>query len=243
VSSLVRAEADALQSIASAARSAAVLEVPQVLHCGEWNRMTLLLLSPLQASQSRGTDDDPELPAALEVACLMGLQRRSVMHLADQLRGRMASLPHTGELAAVRNHLDGLVERAGTRELSVGSWHGDWSPWNIGRHQGRLQAWDWERFASSAPVGYDAVHHRAQLLWRDHAVPEACRSALVGAARAMLELAGEAEADVESVVDLYLVEISLRYLEQQGSGDPPRPRTRWVLSQLESSSAPHKGST
>jgi hypothetical protein len=48
---------------------------------------------------------------------------------------------------------------------------------------------------------------------------------------------------VESVVDLYLVEISLRYLEQQGSGDPPRPRTRWVLSQLESSSAPHKGST
>jgi len=240
VGELVRAEAQALQSTASAAREATLLEVPRVLHTGTWQGIDLLLLSPLQASQSRGTDDDPELVAALEVAGLVSLRERSVLELIDELRAGTDGWEPTPALARAAHHLDALVGRAGQCDLRVGGWHGDWSPWNIGRHGDRLQAWDWERFATGAPLGYDAVHHRVQLLWRDQVPAADCRPALLAAAGDMLALADRPVRDADPVVALYLVEILLRYLEDQPHGAPLRPRTRWVLDQLDTPSSPTK---
>lgn len=240
VGALVRGEAAALRSIADNVEIAARLELPKVLHSGAWNDLELLLLSPLAASQSRGTSENPELTAALEVARLRGVHQKPVAEFVAALRTRMAAVEGTVDLVPVSDHLDRLVERAGSRVLLAGSWHGDWSPWNIGRHQHRLQAWDWERFAEGVPVGYDAAHHRAQLLWRDGTSIADCRPALVAAVAAMLDVAGLDRSDAEHVVALYLVEILLRYLEQQPSGAPLLPRTRWVLDQLDLASSPTK---
>jgi len=240
VGELVRAEARALQTIAAAGQQAALLQLPRVLHTGRWKGLELLLLSPLEASQARGTDDDPELAAALEVAELTGRRERSVLDLAAELHARTHRWPDTPQLDRVTRHLDLLVERAGQRILQVGAWHGDWSPWNIGRHRGRLQAWDWERFADGAPIGYDAVHHRAQLLWRDGTPAAACLPALLAAARDLLVLADRSEQDADIVVALYQAEILLRYLQDQSPGAAPRPRTRWVLDQLDVPSVPTK---
>ncbi|MDQ3627432.1 MAG: hypothetical protein M3419_01140 [Actinomycetota bacterium] len=243
VGELVRAEAQALQSIASTARKTGLLQVPRVLHSGQWEGLQLLLLSPLTASQSRRSDDDPELAAALEVAQLVGLSERPVRDLVNELRARADRMDTTPELTRTRARLDSLLARAGDRGLWVGGWHGDWSPWNMGRHRGRLQAWDWERFAAGVPVGYDAVHHRSQLLWRDHVPAADCRPALLAAARDMLALAQLPESDAEPVVELYLVEILLRYLQDQPLVDPLRPRTAWVLDQLDAVSLDGEGMT
>ena len=62
-------------------------------------------------------------------------------------------------------------------ELGFGRWHGDWSPWNMGRAGGRMQVWDWEQSAVGVPLGFDAVHFLLQRLFRDEASPDAAACA------------------------------------------------------------------
>jgi len=51
------------------------------------------------------------------------------------------------------------LERAyGSREIPFGSWHGDWTPWNMTRVDGSLFVWDWERAEGPVPIGLDLVH-------------------------------------------------------------------------------------
>ena len=53
--------------------------------------------------------------------------------------------------------------RAGRRHaLTFGAWHGDWAPWNMASTERGLLVWDWERFTSGVPLGFDALHYRLQ---------------------------------------------------------------------------------
>jgi len=54
------------------------------------------------------------------------------------------------------------VRRAGDIVFRYGSWHGDWAPWNMANLAESLLVWDWERFATGVPMGFDAVHHELQ---------------------------------------------------------------------------------
>lgn len=229
---LVEREAVALTTLATAGLVG--VEVPSLLHHGRWHGRALTLLSALDASQSRATDDAPHLGAAAEIAAAPGLRFLPLGDVLSRLKGRVAALPPGPGAARLGLVLDQLGRTAGADPLPVGAWHGDWSPWNMRRSAtgGRLQVWDWERFDTGAAYGLDAVHHRAQLLWRDGVPAAACRPALEEAGRAMPAPAGGPPVPAGVLRRLYLVEIGARYLGDQPSGTPPRPRTRWVLDQL-----------
>ena len=52
-----------------------------------------------------------------------------------------------------------LGERHGAAVLAFGSWHGDWTRTNVAPHGHSVLAWDWERFGTGVPVGFDALHY------------------------------------------------------------------------------------
>ena len=234
---LVEREATALTTLATA--GLVEVEVPSLLHHGRWHGRALTLLSALDASQSRATDDVPHLGAAAEIAAAPGLQLLPLGDVLSRLKDRVAALPPGPGAARLEPVLDQLGRTAEADPLPVGAWHGDWSPWNMRRRAagGPLQVWDWERFDTGVAYGLDAVHHRAQLLWRDGVPAAACRPALEDAARAMPPPAECRPVPAGVLRRLYLVEIAARYLGDQPSGSSPRPRTRWVLDQLSPTTA------
>ena len=62
-------------------------------------------------------------------------------------------------LESFREIADVLESEGDIDALPVSAWHGDWSPWNMGRvADGRLGVWDWERTSVGAPTGLDSLH-------------------------------------------------------------------------------------
>ena len=149
------------------------LIVPWVVHFGNWNDLPVLVLDPLPVwlrrrplSRSRLTAAMCEIawnfsPASLASAWTPRLigddsRRRSTKFRVVRQRG-------AGLVAA------GVVGRSGTAVLSYGSWHGDWTPWNMAITHTGLLVWDWERLDHGVPVGFDALPPLALDGGRHHA--------------------------------------------------------------------------
>ena len=71
------------------------------------------------------------------------------------------------------------AEPMGHRPVDFGSWHGDWAPWNMGYRDDIVQLWDWERFSSPVPIGFDAIHFAAQHVRHDRTGHRAARGRLL----------------------------------------------------------------
>ena len=122
--------------------------------------------------------------------------------------------------------LDNLEPAAATTTIAFGSWHGDWTPWNMTVSGGRALVWDWERFDAGVPVGYDAVHYRLQALVSDGRAPQAAAEATVAGAPAVLAPFGVQPGAARFVATLYLLEIAARYLMTAR----PKPGPGWAMS-------------
>jgi len=227
---LVRGEAQALRALADA--ELRLLKVPQILHQERWNGLELLVLSPLRASQQRSNDDDPAYDAMLELAAIGGQRWSAVADVAGRLRDRALVLQPSEARDQVLAVLAKTSSDRGDIPVLLGAWHGDWAPWNFGRRNGRVEVWDWERFETLVPVGFDALHHRAQLLWRDKVPASSCVSHLHKVERALLEQAPTQTVSEKPSTSLYLAAIAIRYLGDQKDTRALRPRTGWVLDQL-----------
>jgi hypothetical protein len=60
---------------------------------------------------------------------------------------------------------DELLESAAVVDASFGdcpftfgTWHGDWTRWNMASRRGRILLWDFERSQPQAPFGFDELH-------------------------------------------------------------------------------------
>ncbi|MGW5673330.1 hypothetical protein [Micromonospora sp. NPDC003776] len=115
--------------------------------------------------------------------------------------------------------LAALAARDGATTLEFGHWHGDWVPWNLGTHRGRLFAWDWENSGRDRPVGFDLAHQAFQsaLSLRGRPVPEATVE-LVDVLDRHGEALGLDPARRRLVADAYLVELWLRTAELAAGG-------------------------
>jgi hypothetical protein len=105
---------------------------------------------------------DPPLPVITEIARL-GDVHTAPLAASDYWRGIVERLaaregllpPQTDDpLAAVVAH---VAQRHGATELRFGTWHGDFTPWNMARLEDGIFVWDWER-SGPAPVGLDLLH-------------------------------------------------------------------------------------
>jgi len=208
---LVRAEAAALAVLNAA--PLVRLGTPRLIHHGQWCGHEVLVQEALSgvAPPRRWTG----LSQAMgELAAVQG-----VAHLTmDQspywhdLRQRLAACAQRDMGGMLLKAMSYLEPAAATTSMAFGAWHGDWTPWNMTTSGGRALVWDWERFQSGVPVGYDAVHYRLQALVNGRSAPQASAEAAMADAPAVLAPFGIQPDTARLVASLYLIEIAVRYL-------------------------------
>lgn len=230
---LVCAEHSSLDRLAAA--GLAEVTVPRVLHHGEWHGLEVLVLSTLPTWRRRRPAAASQLASAMsEVARVGGLHREPfagggyARHLAD----RLAAADGGGERTALLTALEALTAWAGTASLTYGSWHGDWTQWNMASTDRGILVWDWERFTSGVPLGFDALHY-----WLQAAVDRHSRDAMAAAsecidrAAALLAPFGVPPAEARLTAVLYLIDLSTRYLadRQAKAGAPRGAPGAWLI--------------
>ena len=211
---LVRAEHAALTSLGQAALNR--ITTPRVLHHDEWNGLGILVLSPLPVWRQRRTLDAAELATAMnEVARVNGLETGPLRDSGylRKLRGRVSAVEQAPERAALLQALDVLTDRHGDTVLHFGAWHGDWSPWNMASTDPDLLVWDWERFTTGVPLGFDALHYQLQLeVGPAHVDPRAAATHCSVHAPQTLAPFGITGEQARLTGVLYLTDLATRYL-------------------------------
>lgn len=218
---LIADEATALGALAE--RSFGHLAVPRVLHHGEWRGLSLLVLTPLPtgAVSFRSRRDAP-VAAMRELTGVTSC--RPLAASAFHARFDDVALDDPEQRKRFADAVARIRQAYGDDELEFGAWHGDWAPWNMAWHHGRVQLWDWERFDPDVPAGLDLVHYRLQTGGGYDTWPDPAMLGPYG-------LTGRAAA---ITVELYIAELAHRYLRAaQGElGDPLRPQAAKVLDLL-----------
>ena len=230
---LVRAEHDSLLRLGRAGLSE--ITTPQVLHFDSWQGLDVLVLSPLPAWLPPRPLSSSRLTAAMtELAHVGGVQRGPLLgsaYLRD-LHSRLTDADEGAERAALHDALDALAARAGHGVLTFGSWHGDWSPWNMASTSRGLLVWDWERFTCGAPLGFDALHHRLQSeVTAGQHDPAAAARQCIDRAPHQLAPFGVAPRQAQVTALLYLVDLATRYLadRQAKAGAPLGAPGTWLI--------------
>jgi hypothetical protein len=232
---LIREEADALGRVATLHLPG--FEVPRVIAFEPWREMELLVLSPLTTSVRRRARW-AELPAAetrtlaLAAGTTTGQLVGSVFW--DRLHeeaGQVVDPEITGGLLSA---LQVAATRYGSEGLTFGSWHGDWTTWNMHRAARTLRVWDWERFRIGVPLGFDGLHFQLNVLLGETRSLEAAADALRSSSPGVLAQLEVPENLYEATLFLYFIELCSRYaLAAQGdAGAPLRPRVTWLLDVL-----------
>lgn len=227
-SALVRRESGCLAQVHQAGLR--LVQPPAVLHAGAVGDLEVLVLEPLTSSQQSGRAAFPPPPveAMAELAASHEVTREPLSRTAfwtTSVRGAVAGVQH----AQTRLRLEDLVRRTeaacGDAEVSTGSWHGDWAPWNTGLAAGRVQLWDWERFDPQALWGLDLLHYLAQRV--RHTSPDRAAQEDELLAAWPRELAGSpgagADQDPRAVLLAYLPALVVRL-----AGSAGHPRADWA---------------
>jgi hypothetical protein len=212
---LVTAEAEALASFASRPDPPRTFRVSRLLHSLDWQGNTVTLVEPLVGG-SPVTAFDPPRDATHELA-LGGAVSRSPLAESDwwaDVRARISAVGADLDSAA-----DAIAAKARDMLLRFGRGHGDWTPWNMRRLDGRLVVWDWERSRDGVPVGIDAAHYGllVALNVRKLPPPRAVADTLERAPGWLSGLDQPAGA-ARVIVCLELLEMSLRFAEARRAG-------------------------
>lgn len=209
---LVRAEAAALGVLETAGLTR--LEVPRLLHHGHWQDHEVLVQAPLTGSGRAAT------PAALtsamaELATTAGVTIEPVgqSRYWRGLRSRLEACGGREPTGALLQIMADMQATAEATSLAFGSWHGDWTPWNMAFSGGRVLVWDWERFESGVPIGYDVLHYQLQgaVEQSNGAGGRAAAEAALFTAPMRLGSLGVRPGSAVFVAALYLLEIAARY--------------------------------
>jgi hypothetical protein len=220
---LVQNEARTLAAIDRHQTPLAALEVPRVVYSGPWREFELLALTPLRGRALRMTRRHLDVAAAAmtEISQFVRLDERPLAD-SDYWRGvkaRAGEMAHDGPLPSF---VDIVEERFGAEVLALGSWHGDWAPWNMAWRHGRVAVWDWERSTSDAPVGLDAAHFDFQVALaatRNRSL-EALERTLRGKP-SMISALGLPSERQRLLLSLHLLEMALRWEEGRRVGMSP----------------------
>ena len=235
-SDLVRGEHGALSRIHAAGLRQ--LRVPRVIGHDSWNGLEILVLSALPVWQKRTPLSPGQLDRAMtEVAGLAGITESplAASEYWSALTARLAAAGDGPEHTALADAVGKLAGLAGAAVLRFGSWHGDWTRWNMASTADGLLVWDWERFTCPAPVGYDALHYWLQEeVTGNRRDPARAAIACVRQAPGLLGPFGVPARQARLTALLYLADLSVRYVadrQEQAGARLGAPR-RWLLPAL-----------
>lgn len=230
---LVRAEVRALDLVGRAATTA--MTVPAVRSAGRWRGLELLTLEALPVWKARAPVTGDRLVAVMrEIADIAGVESAPLTSSAywKDLNAAATALGDEPRAARVRRAL-GLI--GSDVELTYGSWHGDFALWNLAVLPDTVLVWDWERFTTGVPRGYDALHYHFQdaAATRGRPLADAIRDTLDAAPR-LLAPFGHDGPSAGPVALLYLCDLAVRYLRdrQDEAGAAAGRVEEWLLPEL-----------
>jgi hypothetical protein len=210
---LVRAETANLRRLAQ--HRLRTVRLPEILYAGQWNGNEVLVLSAVRRSRIRRLTAGDVAAAGVELSRVDVSAPQPLLASAywRRLCGRLEALPDTVLAKSLQVAVAEMEELFVDTRVRLGSWHGDWAPWNMTRSDAGVSVWDWEQFESGVPVGLDAVHYNVQqaVVYRGTEPAEAFAAVRGGAVR-LLAPYGVEGVVARATVLLYLVEIAVRYL-------------------------------
>lgn len=190
-----------------------LLQPPTLLARSTWEGRPLLVIGALRPSPWRHPRRAaaPPVAAMEELASAFALPDGPVPASDWWRRQRLVaeSLPDPEARDRLSRCLDRVADIAGDRAVSWGAWHGDWTPWNMARADGRIALWDWERFETGVPRGLDRTHYVVNALTERRGSSPAAIAAGLARAAGGDPVPGSAAA-LPGL--LYLVAVSVRYL-------------------------------
>jgi hypothetical protein len=211
--------------------------VPRLVHHGTWDRLTVLAVSavPTPLLRRGGRNAMPRPDVLREVASLDGVHREPFAR--STFLGRVAQRVEATPMdPPVRSIASATVDalRARERLSAVGTWHGDWAPWNMTTAGGTLYVWDWERSEGGAPVGLDALHFAFEVGYHKRSLaPATALGDAVERCRGVLEALG-VEQDLDALVALYALERLTRLEEGRAAAVRTDERLRgWLIRALQ----------
>jgi len=223
---LVSREADALRLIGK--RQPVSFTAPELLHDGSWRSAAINVQRALPLAQSSLAPVEPPFAVMTEIAELDG-------EWVEDLGGSA----YLSSLAGPEDDLWNGINVTDLRRLRaavathgacpMGSWHGDFGPWNMATDGTVVNVWDWERFDSRVPYGLDAAHYRTQLEVARGEPAGAWRRVVADVSR-LLQVGGRPTDAAPVIAAAYLLTITDRYLRDV-AGEPTaamRRRMSWV---------------
>lgn len=235
---LVNDETSALRELAAVDLPS--IRIPTVLHSGEWSGHAVLVQEALPGWRRPVATDPVRLATAMrELASCRGVRRYGLTAspYGARLRARLAVLAERTDPDAVTlvEAAGRVLERFGDHELQFGSWHGDWTPWNMSMGGDGILLWDWERFTVGVPLGFDGLHYTLQrdIVSRGMDPTTAVLSLLAETPR-LLSRFDIDEPAARVTVLLYLVDLAARYMtdRQAEAGAALGALGRWLLPTL-----------
>ncbi|GII88814.1 hypothetical protein Ssi03_68040 [Sphaerisporangium siamense] len=142
-------------------------------------------------------------------------------------RGRVPTPLLERAIAEIATLGHAVTETAGAGRPAGGhAWHGDFAPWNMAPGpDGRLLVWDWERFETGVPLGFDALHHFFQRALKRMS-PEVAAAACLAQALPTLAPFGLSAGQARHTAVRYLIALADRH-ERDGL-QPLGPPERWL---------------
>ncbi len=193
---------------------------PKVLHYGTWRSMSVLVTAPVDHAGPSAPTQAMVVDALAEITRITPRSTTSLASStwATRQRDRIARLGDAGvELSEL---LERCIDLHGATELTFGTAHGDWAPWNMRRVGHRLGVWDWERSRNDAPVGLDLVHFHFQRAFHgpDQSVANGVDSVRRNVPTQLSALGIDGDQH-DLIAVLYLVELALRFAESANAAD------------------------
>jgi hypothetical protein len=224
---LVDNEAAALSSLGRSGTR--TFSAPAVLHHGRWHDIPVLVQQALDLSQSNLAPVRPPMAVMAEIAALPGISEHR-LDGSDFLASVSLATEPSWHGIDMRPFEQLHAALAASGACPFGGSHGDFGPWNMGTDGNRFQVWDWERFAASVPLGFDAAHYRASQAFADDVEPARAWTCIVGDVRELLAVVGSDPALAATAARCYLLAICARYRHDAGTGptDKLRRRMRWL---------------
>ena len=193
-------------------------DAPAIVHAGPWQGFELMVVRPAITDGGglrRGSADGAPPARSPRIG---GLEHSALAALALVAIGCPSGSKQSNTPAWRRRS---LRSRSGTARpnSTFGGCHGDWTPWNMGRRNGRLIVWDWERFHTGVPVGIDLAHFAFMVALRQrNQSPDEAQAHVLESLPARLEQLDVSGSLAPLVLRLHHVEMALRFAEARAQG-------------------------
>lgn len=229
----VRAERDSLDLVA--ARKPPGLLVPVVRAAGVWEGHAYAVLGSVPTGQGPST---VPTDAARRLAMAFPIWTQSPVESGWWLAavGSLSTATDQTYTSRLRSAGDRLTATVPSRGVASGATHGDFTPWNFFDGPHGVSVWDWERFATDRPLGWDSLHYGLSLALRNKSERI---SALRGVRRSVPDLVEANGGDRATSTWVYASYLWYRGVSmvrdgQLAAGAPGGSLDAWLLPELES---------